>query len=167
MPPRRFEAAGADLRGYWGTPDATIDWCERDYVQSVLVAEFWNTVSNLVMLLVCVCALLQARRHSLGAVTQVHPLGWATVAAGSIAFHGTLRYQCQLLDELPPFAFAFAMLSLSSASAASFVSNGPLDFCTRLPPTYSFHVALHTTRPPLSVTSRGMQPAAAAAAAAG
>ena len=28
----RFEDHGHDHTGYWGTPDSSIDWCERNYV---------------------------------------------------------------------------------------------------------------------------------------
>jgi hypothetical protein len=36
--------------GYWGDVDATIEWCEWNYVVTPYVAEFWNTVSSLVVL---------------------------------------------------------------------------------------------------------------------
>ena len=36
--------------GYWGDVDATIEWCERNYVVTPYVAEWWNTVTSLVVL---------------------------------------------------------------------------------------------------------------------
>ena len=37
--------------GYWGKRTATIDWCEENYQVTNYIAEFWNTVSNFVMIL--------------------------------------------------------------------------------------------------------------------
>ncbi|GFO35894.1 alkaline ceramidase 3 [Plakobranchus ocellatus] len=38
------------VEGYWGKQTATLDWCEDNYAVSYYVAEFWNTVSNALML---------------------------------------------------------------------------------------------------------------------
>ncbi|KAF4322845.1 hypothetical protein JM18_000662 [Phytophthora kernoviae] len=32
--------------GFWGPPTSTIDWCEINYEHSYYIAEFWNTLSN-------------------------------------------------------------------------------------------------------------------------
>ncbi|GFS18432.1 alkaline ceramidase 3 [Elysia marginata] len=39
------------VEGYWGKQTATLDWCEDNYAVSYYVAEFWNTLSNALMLL--------------------------------------------------------------------------------------------------------------------
>eukprot|EP00039_Didymoeca_costata_P031740 m.356321 g.356321 ORF g.356321 m.356321 type:complete len:80 (-) comp90136_c0_seq1:223-462(-) len=36
--------------GYWGRHTSSIDWCERNYAVLDFVAEFWNTVTSLVIL---------------------------------------------------------------------------------------------------------------------
>ncbi|RUS78813.1 hypothetical protein EGW08_013431 [Elysia chlorotica] len=39
------------VEGYWGKQTATLDWCEENYAVTYYVAEFWNTLSNALMLL--------------------------------------------------------------------------------------------------------------------
>lgn len=40
--------------GYWGKPTSTIDWCEENYVVSPFVAEWANTVTNGLFVLLAV-----------------------------------------------------------------------------------------------------------------
>ena len=40
-----------DIIGYWGEPTSTLDWCEKNYVVSYYVAEAWNTITNLSMII--------------------------------------------------------------------------------------------------------------------
>jgi len=88
------------LAGYWGTPTSTVDWCEVNYAITPFVCEFFNTLSSLAMIAAGV----------LGAVVHRHVFDRWTLAAfgllglvgvGSVAFHGTLRFELQMLDELP------------------------------------------------------------------
>jgi len=90
-----------DQPGYWGPVTASIDWCEPNYVVSPYIAEFWNTISNLGLILLPLFSLYHAVRHRfetrmiLGCVTTL------MVGLGSALFHGTLLFSCQLGDELP------------------------------------------------------------------
>jgi len=105
---------------YWGVPTSTIDWCEENYTRNGFIAEFWNSVSNMLMIYLSLFGLVQAlinnRHRSQSAAFQrsQQPLEWKperrfilaylaflTVGIGSTAFHGTLTYEAQLLDELP------------------------------------------------------------------
>lgn len=101
LPARRFEEAHVDLPGLWGEPNSSIDWCERNYVVTYYVAEFWNTVSNACLLASGLFAFAVARRFNMEMRWQVHGLAWAFVAFGSMLFHSMLWYSSQLLDELP------------------------------------------------------------------
>ena len=101
--------------GYWPEPTADFDWCEINYVYTPYVAELWNSVTSL---LFCVGPiLLWSRTRDL----QVR-LNLALVVAiglGSFAFHATLQYRDQLLDELPMITYiahTVAMLSRKDVS---------------------------------------------------
>uniref|UniRef100_A0A3Q2Y1C8 Alkaline ceramidase n=1 Tax=Hippocampus comes TaxID=109280 RepID=A0A3Q2Y1C8_HIPCM len=94
-------APSLDRQGYWGRPTSTLDWCEENYVVSYYIAEFWNTVSNLIMILPPICGAIQTFRDGLEFCYILSFLGLAAVGVGSWCFHMTLLYEMQLLDELP------------------------------------------------------------------
>ena len=37
---------------YWGKPDGSIDFCERNYEKNMYIAEYWNTISASVYFLI-------------------------------------------------------------------------------------------------------------------
>nr|CAB3219682.1 alkaline ceramidase 3-like [Phallusia mammillata] len=90
-----------DVSGIWGPVTSTLDWCEENYVVTPYIAEFWNTVSNVIMIFPpLVCAIYYWRkgvelRHVLTSLSLL------AVGLGSWMFHMTLWYEMQLLDELP------------------------------------------------------------------
>uniref|UniRef100_A0A8C6SK24 Alkaline ceramidase n=1 Tax=Neogobius melanostomus TaxID=47308 RepID=A0A8C6SK24_9GOBI len=94
-------APTADRQGYWGRPTSTLDWCEENYVISHHIAEFWNTVSNLIMIIPPICGAIQTYRDGLEFRYICSFIGLTAVGIGSWCFHMTLLYEMQLLDELP------------------------------------------------------------------
>lgn len=111
-------------KGFWAPHTATIDWCESNYVVSDYIAEFWNTLSNLVMILLPLYGVYWSWSHSSYAdkySSKSKPLfrvsksivwchiGLVLVGLGSWAFHMTLLYPAQLLDEIP-MIFGSALL---------------------------------------------------------
>ncbi|KAJ7996075.1 hypothetical protein DPEC_G00233310 [Dallia pectoralis] len=94
-------APSIDRLGYWGRPTSTLDWCEENYVVSFYIAEFWNTVSNLIMILPPIYAATQTYKDGLELRYVCSFLGLSAVGIGSWCFHMTLQYEMQLLDELP------------------------------------------------------------------
>jgi dihydroceramidase len=86
--------------GFWGVPSSTVDWCEANYAVTPLICEFFNTVSSLAMVVAGgLGALLHRRVLDRWMLLAFGLLG--VVGLGSIAFHATLRFEFQMLDELP------------------------------------------------------------------
>lgn len=103
---------------FWGSRTATIDWCESNYEISEYVAEFWNTISNLIMIVLpmygiywCVKQISHSKNrpnHANNRRPFTVPttviwcyVGVMLVGVGSWMFHMTLLYPMQLLDEIP------------------------------------------------------------------
>ena len=95
MPPSPVE----EVRGFWGPPTSSIDWCERNYEVTYFIAEFWNTVSNLAFIIPPLVVAYQLRGKVDG-VYLASLIYMAFTGMGSFAFHGTLLYSMQLWDEL-------------------------------------------------------------------
>ncbi|SCV03045.1 LAME_0H07272g1_1 [Lachancea meyersii CBS 8951] len=87
--------------GYWGKPTSTIDWCEENYVVSPFVAEWSNTITNSAFVALAMYVTWSAYYHKLEKRFVMIGVGLGTVGVGSWLFHMTLRYEYQLLDELP------------------------------------------------------------------
>jgi len=90
-----------DVIEYWGKPTASLDWCEKNYVVCNYIAEFWNTMTSMVIALLGFVGCYLTRREKLETRFTVLYAIIAVVGLGSTAFHGTLLIENQLLDELP------------------------------------------------------------------
>ncbi|ODN03020.1 Alkaline ceramidase 3 [Orchesella cincta] len=86
---------------FWGPPTSTVDWCEMNYEVSPFIAEFWNTVSNLIMIILPILGIIEIMRMRLEKKYILTHCSLIAVGIGSWAFHMTLLYYMQLLDELP------------------------------------------------------------------
>uniref|UniRef100_A0A3B3RT20 Alkaline ceramidase n=1 Tax=Paramormyrops kingsleyae TaxID=1676925 RepID=A0A3B3RT20_9TELE len=103
-----------DRLGYWGRPTSTLDWCEENYAVSFYIAEFWNTVSNLIMIVPPLYGALQTFRDGIEIRFVLAFLGIAAVGVGSWCFHMTLQYEMQVwvlpffgISNLPLLCFWF------------------------------------------------------------
>ncbi|KAG0324055.1 Alkaline ceramidase 3 [Dissophora globulifera] len=91
-------ATDLQLAGYWGNPTSS-DWCESNYDRSYYIAEFFNSLSSFSMILV---GLAGVYLHSTFEKRFLLTFGSIVVVGiGSIAFHGTLLFPLQMLDEVP------------------------------------------------------------------
>jgi dihydroceramidase len=95
--------------GFWGAPTSSVDWCEANYRYSPYICELFNTLSSLVILL---AGLFGAwfHRRVLERRFAVAFLALLAVGIGSVAFHATLRFELQMLDELPMLWLALVMI---------------------------------------------------------
>ncbi|KAJ7418207.1 Alkaline ceramidase 3 [Willisornis vidua] len=106
-------APAADREGYWGSPTSTLEWCEENYAVSSYIAEFWNTVSNLIFILPPIYGAIQTYRDGLEKrylAAYLCLTGWSRgvmvstldsesqgpVGLGSWCFHMTLKYEMQV-----------------------------------------------------------------------
>ncbi|KAI9291606.1 alkaline phytoceramidase [Neoconidiobolus thromboides FSU 785] len=97
--------------GYWGDITSSVDWCEPNYVHSPYVAETFNTLSSLAMVLI---GELGARMNHSTHWKQKCTFHMITVIGiGSILFHMTLKYYTQMLDELPMVWTSSMMFNLT------------------------------------------------------
>jgi dihydroceramidase len=103
-------AAAAAAPPYWGARTASEDWCEPNYVYSPYVAEWWNTLSSLPMVFFSLAALALGVRHGYPKRLLLPSLLTACVGLGSVAFHGSLLYGGQAMDELSMVLAATAFL---------------------------------------------------------
>ncbi|KAI9365054.1 alkaline dihydroceramidase [Pilaira anomala] len=86
---------------YWGPVTSTIDWCEENYTVSPYIAEFFNTITNLSFIFLCMFGIYNVFRNNASKTLIPLYLGVMMVGFGSWFFHMTLQYNMQLLDELP------------------------------------------------------------------
>lgn len=118
-----------DHIGFWGPVTLTIDWCEENYILSPFFAEFVNATTNLSFFFLSMYHLYSARRNRHGLLFTVISLGMGLVGLGSWLFHMTLRYEFQLMDELPmiyftliPFGYIFSCERSQKAKIAVYVA---------------------------------------------
>lgn len=116
--------AHASLRGHWGKPTALLDWCEENYIVHWAVAEFWNTISNGAMVFLSMFGMMWALNRAMPGRIVLSHFGLFAVGLGSAAFHGTLLYEAQLMDELPMvWAVSFLIFSTMPMSMTKTARN--------------------------------------------
>mmetsp|Transcript_87209 Transcript_87209/g.244717 ORF Transcript_87209/g.244717 Transcript_87209/m.244717 type:complete len:297 (-) Transcript_87209:149-1039(-) len=105
---------------YWGPATATVDWCEPNYVHTRYVAELFNTLSCVPMIVVSLRGLYLARKYRLEPRIYLCWMGIGVIGVGSGLFHGTLQWSGQALDELPMmyFSLLFAYTAVEASNVA-------------------------------------------------
>ena len=96
------------MEGFWGPVTSTMNWCEENYVLVSWIAEFWNSLSSIFILVVGLIGWRLHRNHDLG--MQIAFIALGIIGFGSMAFHGTLRFETQMMDEIPMVWAALCML---------------------------------------------------------
>jgi dihydroceramidase len=97
--------------GFWGPVTSSVDWCEANYAHSRFICEWFNTFSSLAMLAAGTAGFALHRREP--AVDKRFLLAFGLVVlvgVGSVAFHATLRFRFQMLDEVPMLYVALVVV---------------------------------------------------------
>ncbi|KAF9540325.1 Alkaline ceramidase 3 [Mortierella hygrophila] len=89
-----------DKVGYWSPNTSSIDWCENNYTISYYIAEFWNSISSILIATLAAIGYMNLASYKERRMTLLMQ-AFFTIGVGSTLFHGTLRHKMQLLDELP------------------------------------------------------------------
>ena len=114
---------------------SSIDWCEQNYVYSNYIVEFWNTITNIFVIILGFSGLYLSSTY--GAYNlyndrpayryKVYYTLLIFIGVGSFIFHGTLSQFGQILDEgsiLAMIFFATMCESLLHAMASSALACG-------------------------------------------
>ncbi|KAI6693993.1 hypothetical protein NL676_021703 [Syzygium grande] len=88
------------ISSFWG-PVTSIDWCEKNYVHSSYIAEFFNTVSNIPGILLALVGLVNALRQRFEKRFGVLHISNMILAIGSMLYHATLQHVTHQGDETP------------------------------------------------------------------
>ena len=91
----------AVIVGYWLPHSANHDFCEHNYVYTPYIAEFWNTITNLAMIIPPIYGIWDVRKQKFEKRFYICYSMLLTIGLGSWLFHMTLWYEMQLLDEIP------------------------------------------------------------------
>jgi len=106
-----------------GWAPASEDWCEPNFLHSRVVAEAFNTLSSVPIVLAAGYATVRAARGGAAARCVLPSALMTAVGVGSCAFHGTLTRAGQAADELPMVyaaaALLYATLRVGGPAAAS------------------------------------------------
>lgn len=95
--------------GFWGPRTSAVDWCESNYTWSFYIAEFFNTITSLPAAFFALYGLYLTYKYGYEKRFIVVNLLVGLVGLGSAAFHGTLLWTGQIMDELP---MIYASLSI-------------------------------------------------------
>ena len=98
---KHFESKLDTNTGYWSPSTSSIDWCERNYVVTQYIAEFWNCVSSFAMCVLGALLFFRGLYNKIETRFLLSSLGFVVVGLGSAYFHGTLTHLGQMADELP------------------------------------------------------------------
>ncbi|XP_071721676.1 alkaline ceramidase-like [Rutidosis leptorrhynchoides] len=88
------------LSSFWG-PVTSPEWCEKNYVHSAYIAEFFNTLSNVPCIILALIGLINALRQRFEKRFSVLHMSNIILAIGSMLYHATLQSVQQQGDETP------------------------------------------------------------------
>lgn len=96
----------------WGPHSGTIDWCETNYSHTRYIAEFVNTITNLPVIVLGLYGFWYSRQQGVPTRYALCYLGLSLIGIGSFGFHASLRWEWQLMDELPMVSHLASLILL-------------------------------------------------------
>lgn len=126
---------GISFRFSFSYLQSTVDWCENNYAVTVYIAEYWNTLSGICLMLSGLSFYANNRDwiYSLhrSVRNDIKYLLWyvVSVGIGTMLFHSTLTFPFQMIDELSMLALAHQYITTITKlrTTASCVSSTVLD----------------------------------------
>jgi len=106
----------------WGYHTGTIDWCETNYSHSPYIAEFVNTLTNLPTILLGIYGVWHTTQNGIPLRYGLCYLGLSLIGVGSFGFHASLRWEWQLMDELPMVSQVYEEKSISPSICLEIIS---------------------------------------------
>ncbi|WCJ33173.1 Alkaline ceramidase [Euphorbia peplus] len=88
------------IASFWG-PVTSPEWCEKNYVYSSYIAEFFNTISNVPCILLALIGLINALRQRFEKRFSILHVSNMILSIGSMLYHATLQHMQQQGDETP------------------------------------------------------------------
>ncbi|KAL5362645.1 ceramidase [Aspergillus floccosus] len=99
---------------FWGSPTSHANFCESDYALSRYIAEFVNSLTNVVYIIYGIYGLRHLRRkvdiHDESSFRALPYWGLIAVGLCSFAFHVSLKYHTQMMDDLSMHFAIFPVL---------------------------------------------------------
>ena len=137
---KRFESKLDTEIGYWSPSTSSIDWCERNYVVTYYIAEFWNCISSFAMCLLAILLTIRGLYNGIEKRFLLLIFSFGIVGLGSAYFHGTLTYLGQMADELPMvysmIVWWFILFRMNKSTLTSTIS--PIDILVLFGVFYGF-----------------------------
>ncbi|KAJ3109785.1 Alkaline ceramidase 3 [Phlyctochytrium planicorne] len=96
-----FSLTPAGVPGYWGPVTSSLDWCEENYIVNYYICEFWNSLSNAIYLILSFIGMYNCWKIVAETRTHMSFIILIIVGFGSFAFHASLLFETQMMDELP------------------------------------------------------------------
>lgn len=89
------------IPSFWGPVTSTIECCEKNYVYSSYIAEFFNTISNVPGIILALIGLINALRQRFEKRFSFLHISNMALAIGNMLYHATLQRVHQHSDETP------------------------------------------------------------------
>lgn len=97
--------------GYWGSPDTTTIFCEEKYANSIYFAEFWNSITSLIYIVVGAYGMRKTLACGFNWCFVFTFASLTITGVGSTLFHMTMRFTLQLTDEIPMLCLGVGFLA--------------------------------------------------------